>query len=309
MAIDEAALNALLEGDATHPGKVDKVSGKGLSTNDYTTEEKLKLNGIEAGANHYVLPVAKKDALGGVKTISAVSDSSGFTPVPIIGGIPYYRDTTYKTATPSADGLMSADDKAKLNRIAAGANNYELPTASPAVKGGIRIGDNLAVSGDTVSVPVMEGATTQEQGKAGIVPAPQANEQAFFLRGDGSWQPANNYVLPPADENNLGGVRIGEGLAVNGGKLTAPLATDTNRGTVNLPELVHTEDAVYPESMRYVPVVGNFEGYLYARIPFAGEQMTDGHLASGMMNAEDKAKLDAISVFMTTDDIDAMMAE
>lgn len=30
--------------------KVDKVSGKGLSTNDYTTEEKTKLAGIEAGA-------------------------------------------------------------------------------------------------------------------------------------------------------------------------------------------------------------------------------------------------------------------
>lgn len=31
-------------------GKVDKVSGKGLSTNDYTTNEKNKLSGIEAGA-------------------------------------------------------------------------------------------------------------------------------------------------------------------------------------------------------------------------------------------------------------------
>ena len=31
--------------------KVDKVDGKGLSSNDYTTEEKDKLSGIEAGAN------------------------------------------------------------------------------------------------------------------------------------------------------------------------------------------------------------------------------------------------------------------
>lgn len=36
-------------------GKVDKVSGKELSTNDYTTIEKNKLNNIEAGANNYVL--------------------------------------------------------------------------------------------------------------------------------------------------------------------------------------------------------------------------------------------------------------
>ena len=36
--------------------KVDKILGKGLSTNDYTTEEKNKLNAIEAEANKYVHP-------------------------------------------------------------------------------------------------------------------------------------------------------------------------------------------------------------------------------------------------------------
>lgn len=36
--------------------KVDKVNGKGLSANDYTDEEKVKLAGIEANANNYVLP-------------------------------------------------------------------------------------------------------------------------------------------------------------------------------------------------------------------------------------------------------------
>ena len=47
--------------------KVDKVSGKGLSTNDYTTEEKNKLAGIAAGANAYTLPTATASDLGGVK--------------------------------------------------------------------------------------------------------------------------------------------------------------------------------------------------------------------------------------------------
>lgn len=36
--------------------KVDKVSGKGLSTNDYTTSEKNKLQGIAVGANKYIHP-------------------------------------------------------------------------------------------------------------------------------------------------------------------------------------------------------------------------------------------------------------
>lgn len=42
--------------------KVDKVEGKGLSTNDYTTEEKNKL----AGLKNYTLPVAGLSELGGV---------------------------------------------------------------------------------------------------------------------------------------------------------------------------------------------------------------------------------------------------
>ena len=36
--------------------KVDKITGKGLSTNDYSTTEKTKLNGIAPGANNYSLP-------------------------------------------------------------------------------------------------------------------------------------------------------------------------------------------------------------------------------------------------------------
>lgn len=39
-------------------GKVDKVSGKSLSTNDYTTAEKNKLAGIADGANKYVHPTS-----------------------------------------------------------------------------------------------------------------------------------------------------------------------------------------------------------------------------------------------------------
>lgn len=43
--------------DTSLSGKVDKVSGKGLSTNDFTTEYKTKLDGIATGANNYVHPV------------------------------------------------------------------------------------------------------------------------------------------------------------------------------------------------------------------------------------------------------------
>ena len=44
-------------------GKVDKVEGKGLSTNDFTAAEKAKLEGLE----NYTLPAATAATLGGVK--------------------------------------------------------------------------------------------------------------------------------------------------------------------------------------------------------------------------------------------------
>lgn len=47
--------------------KVDKVVGKQLSTNDYTSAEKTKLAGVESGANKYTLPVASATVSGGVK--------------------------------------------------------------------------------------------------------------------------------------------------------------------------------------------------------------------------------------------------
>lgn len=40
-------------------GKVDKVEGKGLSTNDFTDEAKAKLDGVEAGANQNLIEIVK----------------------------------------------------------------------------------------------------------------------------------------------------------------------------------------------------------------------------------------------------------
>lgn len=59
--------------------KVDKVEGKCLSTNDYTTPEKNKLAAIEAEANKYVLPAATASALGGVKIGSNITLANGGT--------------------------------------------------------------------------------------------------------------------------------------------------------------------------------------------------------------------------------------
>lgn len=59
--------------------KVDKISGKGLSENDFTDSLKGKLDGIEAGANNYVLPIASQQTLGGIKVGNNLSVSADGT--------------------------------------------------------------------------------------------------------------------------------------------------------------------------------------------------------------------------------------
>lgn len=100
---------------------VAQESGKGLSTNDYTTTEKNKL----AGLSNYTHPshTAKTSGLYKV-TVDALGHVSGTTAVAKSDitalGIPA-QDTTYSNATTEASGLMSASDKTKLNGIQEGA--------------------------------------------------------------------------------------------------------------------------------------------------------------------------------------------
>ena len=100
-------------------GYVQKETGKGLSTNDYTTAEKTKLGGIEEGANKYTHPTHTAAASGLYKvTVDALGHVTATTKVvknDITGlGIPG-QDTTYPEATTAKAGLMSAADKSKLD--------------------------------------------------------------------------------------------------------------------------------------------------------------------------------------------------
>lgn len=109
-------------------GKVDKVEGKGLSTNDYTSAEKTKLSGIANNANNYTLPIATASALGGVKVGSNLTIT---------------------------DGVLSAVQ-----------GSYSLPTASASTKGGVKIGSNLTIEGDVLSATdtTYNDATTSAHG-------------------------------------------------------------------------------------------------------------------------------------------------
>lgn len=105
--------------------KVDKQSGKDLSTNDFTTAEKNKLANISAGANNYSLPLATSDVRGGAKIGYTTNSSNRNYAVQLSNEQMYVNvpwtdtNTTYGLATSTNNGIMSASDKAKLDSIAA----------------------------------------------------------------------------------------------------------------------------------------------------------------------------------------------
>lgn len=105
--------------------KVDKIEGFGLSSNDYTTEEKKKL--------------------------ASLSDPD--------------------VATTENNGLMSSADKAKLDGIEAGANNYTHPVYEPKQAGVYRISvDN------TGHVATADKMTSEELAAEGISPADHTHD-------------------------------------------------------------------------------------------------------------------------------------
>ena len=104
--------------------KVDKVSGKSLSTNDYTNAEKTKLAGIEANANNYSHPSSHPASI-----ITETSEKRFVTD---------NEKSTWnnKVDKISGKGLSTNDytteEKNKLQGIAVNANNYTHPDKHPA---------------------------------------------------------------------------------------------------------------------------------------------------------------------------------
>lgn len=133
--------------------------------------DKTKLNGL----NNYSLPTSTASVLGGIKAGYTTSGKNYKVQLDANGNayvnVPWTdNNTTYSVATTSANGLMSKEDKSKLNGIAAGANNYSLPKSTASALGGVKVGysangKNYAVQLDTsgkayVNVPWTDTNTT-----------------------------------------------------------------------------------------------------------------------------------------------------
>lgn len=104
---------------ATFNKKVDKKAGYALSKNDFTDALLDKLNGIAANANNYALPLASLSTRGGIKI--GYSESSNNRAVKLSSEKAYVN---IPNASGSANGLMSASDKAKLDNLDGGAVRF-----------------------------------------------------------------------------------------------------------------------------------------------------------------------------------------
>lgn len=136
---------------------VRKETGKGLSTNDYTSAEKEKLAGVAAGANNYVLPAPTASTIGGVKAGNNVTISEDGTISAIQGRVdlsPYAKsadvDRTYAkkadiTTVYKYRGSVNTYADLPVNGNAVG-DVYNVVTAN--ASHGIRAGDNVVWNGN-----------------------------------------------------------------------------------------------------------------------------------------------------------------
>ena len=119
--------------------KVDKVSGKELSSNDYTDAEKEKLAGIATGANKYTHPSYTPrnsglykltvDSTGHISAASAVTKAD-ITALGIPGSDTNTTYSAFKGATSSAaggSGLVPAPSQGASNRYLRSDGTWQVP--------------------------------------------------------------------------------------------------------------------------------------------------------------------------------------
>ena len=109
-----------------------------------SADDKKKLDGVATGANAYTLPTANSSTLGGVKTTSTVTSTSGLTACPIISGVPYYKDTTY-TSLKNPNTLIFSGSI--IREIYDGSEQVKIPLAGKDVSSEVYTIDGTTVNG------------------------------------------------------------------------------------------------------------------------------------------------------------------
>ena len=168
--------------------------------------DKTKLDGIEAGANNYVLPktlpanmITTTDDKQFISSVEKNSYADKYTKSEVTNLI---KEARPANATTAAAGLMSAADKAKLDGIEANANRYTLPSDIPASM--IKTSDNLQFVSQTEKTSYADKYTKAEtvnlinQHVPDVVTTRTNGLMiaADKVKLDGIEANANHYVLP-----------------------------------------------------------------------------------------------------------------
>lgn len=201
--------------DVNEYGTISISNASSVKSGLMTATDKYKLDQLSA-VQEYSLPKATAYTLGGIKVGTGLtSDVDGTVSVHLL------------EATKTSSGLMSAEDKDKLDKLdtlqgggSGGTSDYELPMATSSTLGGIKLGTGLMSSSDgTVSVDLNE-ASTVTSGLMSVADKRKLNS-------------LENYTLATATEETLGGIKIGSGLGINSdGKVSVdiPIATTLSGG-------------------------------------------------------------------------------
>lgn len=205
--------------------KVDKVDGKGLSTNDYTTDEKNKLTGIATGANKTVvdnnITETGTNPVQGKAVYSALATKSN-------------TDHTHSVATQSANGFLSSADKTKLDGISAGANKITVDTAISATS-------TNPVQNKIISSALASKSDTGHTHDIATTTANGFMSSTDKTKLDGIADNANNYELPTATKSTLGGVIVGSNINVaTDGTISVSTGDTKTAGVVTLQDSINT---------------------------------------------------------------------
>ena len=299
----------------------DTLSGKpSNATQDedglMSSADKRKLDSLSQ-SEEYNLPTASDTELGGIKTgyntngknysVDVDNDGKAFVNVPWSD-----TNTTYSKATTSQDGLMSKEDKLKLDGLGQ-TGDYVLPAASDSSLGGVKIGYVTAdknygvqLDGDSkmyVNVPWVDTNTTYQKATTSSDGLMSKEDKAKL----DNLNQSEEYVLPQATPTTLGGVKTGYvdndkkhavQLDAEGKAFVDVPYTDTNATTAKAGLMSNTDKQKLDSLQNYSNATTSTDGLMSSEDKTKLDSLKNYSNATtsedGLMSSQDKTKLNGL---------------